>query len=208
MLKKNVVLGINIAMYICTHKSIKSLSNFSFYNINHNNIVSIYSLNLKNNKITFIPNNAFIKLTVLIQIYLSNNEITIINSTMFNNNNKLMSIYLSRNKIHTFNLNLNALQNLNILYIDNNHLKFLNENIFKKFIIKATYLYIQNNKFTCFCNMYWIANIAKYIISSITTENDFCSSSKLKTTSLKCFIKHKSGSGNCNNMIFPTCIYC
>ena len=128
---------------------------------------------------------------------------------MFNNNKKLMLINLSNNKIHDFNLQLNKFTMLEMLYLNNNLLNVLDEFLFKEFIMKSRrYLMISHNKFACYCDMYWLASMQRQIKSQITLDNNICSSSKIHTTSLECFIKNKTGSGNCNNLNLPTCIKC
>ena len=119
---------------------------------------------------------------------------------MFYNNTLLLLINLSDNKIHTFNLNLNKFIKLVILNLNNNRLKFLSEILFKEFIMKYTYLYIKNNEFTCDCNMYWMASMNGDFNSTLDIQNNICQSSKLKNTSLECFIKKNTGQGKCNNI--------
>ena len=126
---------------------------------------------------------------------------------MFDHNPLLITIYLTNNKIHEFNLNLNIFLKLTYLYLDHNLLKVLDTSLFKGFLMKSTYLIIDYNKFTCDCDMYWLASMNGDITSILYT-NNICSSSKLNTTSLECFIKNKTGSGDCKNITLPTCNTC
>ena len=51
---------------------------------------------------------------------------------MFYNNTQLLLIDLSDNKIHKFNLNLNKFTKLEVLNLNNNHLKLLSDILFRE----------------------------------------------------------------------------
>ena len=124
---------------------------------------------------------------------------------MFNHNKLLKEIDLAHNRIYEFNLNLNIFPKLDTLYLDYNLLKVLDKLLFKEFIMKSTHLIITNNNFICDCDMYWLASMNSDFNSTVYTKNNICKSSKLKNTSLECFITNKIGSGDCTNITLPTC---
>ena len=212
MLKKYAIRRDYTYIFNCNHKSIKTVHEFAFFNKSNNrdsrtNEVLQY-LYLTHNQIAYIHINVFIKLKNLQEIYLENNLLTIINNTMFNGNTNLELIDLTHNRIHEFNLNLNIFYYLRRVYLEHNLLEVLNISLFKEFILKKNFLGLNNNTFICDCDMYWLASMNDEIKSIIYANTNICSSSKLNTTSLECFIKNKTGSGDCKNITLPTCNTC
>ena len=207
MLKQYAIERYDLEIFTCSGNSIKTLNNIAFYNRNHDLMINVSALYLRKNKISYIHDNAFIKLQNLKAIFLDKNEITIINSTMFNSNSLLVSIELSFNRIHTFNLKLNIFPQLLYMFLHSNKLNVLDELLFKDFILKYSQLTIYNNTFICDCDMYWLPRMHSNIKSKMFT-NNICSSSKLNKSSLYCYIKNKFGSNKCHNINLPTCKNC
>jgi Leucine-rich repeat (LRR) protein len=103
-------------------KAYDHLSKFKILELN-----SIFKLN----KIIFIPRNSFQSLTNLVTLNLSNNNIEIVDNDAFKGLCRLEELILSKNKLSKLAINtFNGLSKLKTLDISFNRIEFLNKNTF------------------------------------------------------------------------------
>jgi hypothetical protein len=132
------------------------------------NLVLTQTIDFSRNKnnLVEIPDNAF-RLTnsKLKSIKLNENQISKIGSNAFNGNPNLNNIILWNNNLtensfsdESFSLE-NTPENSVNLYLQNNFLKKLRENTFKKFMSNGkNTIDAMNNKFECDCDMKWLSD--------------------------------------------------
>ncbi len=109
------------------------------------NSTSIYYLNLKNNNLEIIPNNALYSLPKLEKIDLSHNKIHTINPLAFNNLNDLMKLNISHNNISTIGVWLGRLYQLRSFDASHNKITAIGTNAFRDQIFLNTLL-LDDNK--------------------------------------------------------------
>lgn len=118
-------------------------NNLQFINVENNNITgeiasdtfrglsNITELNITNQQITAIKNNAFSDMKNLKHLNLSCNVIKIIENSSFVNTSSLIVLDLSRNQIESLNFMKSFTSNLTEAYLNNNNISSLPERLFE-----------------------------------------------------------------------------
>ena len=143
---------------------------------------SIVNINVHNNSIEQVSNNHFRNLTNLTFIYLNYNRIRTVSRDLFSTNKKLKYINLSHNRIAKFVLNIDLLPSLQYLDLGHNHMRMLNESIFKNYVKQGSAcneivykLVLSGNFFYCPCSMLWLSYVEEVdIIDIIHLHTDVC----------------------------------
>jgi Leucine-rich repeat (LRR) protein len=106
------------------HNKIKSISTDSF-----KTNIKLESLSLNGNEIIYLSNDHFQSLINLKRLNLNDNKIVFVQSKSFENLINLKILSISRNKLETFSANLSNCRKLQMILLDDNELKSIDENV-------------------------------------------------------------------------------
>lgn len=137
-----------------THTELSDLEDFVFHGTR-----MMKTLNLRENKIRAVAENAFKGLLTLKFLTLSFNEIHSVHFNMFKDLSSLEQLSLSTNQIHHVDERLfSKNRNLEVIFLDNNQLKAINGNMFEH-NEKLREIYLDNN------HIKHISNLPRFLVN-------------------------------------------
>ncbi|XP_061189737.1 relaxin receptor 1-like [Saccostrea echinata] len=189
-------------VFVTRIMSLKTI-NMSFNKITYlqqNDFAYFFNLlyiDLKSNNISWIHDETFADLVKLRFLDLSNNFLQTIKETFFQNLENLQYLYLQRNLIRTIELeSFYALQSLVLLDLSSNKITFLKGRYFRN-LEELRYLYLQNNDFQVSEGMF------DGLSSLILMQVDFfslCCAKPRNVYDIKC-VAPENMISSCNNLI-------
>ncbi|CAF0707250.1 unnamed protein product [Brachionus calyciflorus] len=129
-------------------------------------------LDLRNNRIDSIEDNAFMGAESLNELFLNENYLTNLNSNTFNGLFNLKTLLLRSNKLNYItNKTFEKLSQLRLLSLYDNRIKCIQKGSFDNFKSLST-LNLMSNPFLCNCGLKWLKDWLKQ--SNIATGNPKC----------------------------------
>lgn len=147
--------------------SANKLTSFDIPSLFGTNSLNLLRIWLNQNKLTHVPKDMFILLPKLKYLFLEQNQITNIEDGAFNGLPKLKGLDLSNNKLYTISPKVfpaSGMQEMDILFLHNNRMTFLNDILERAPSIK--YFNFYGNPIQCKCQV----EMKNYFVSRNITQ--------------------------------------